>query len=426
MERKKIKIVIICLAFTTDYFSRRWKLFAKDHPDVDVTLLAPTQHKFYGGKSYTYGKAKETIGKSVDEGNFHVKLYREYNYKFIGFSPDFKKYLKDIKPDVVYHIGTHIQFQLVQIIYIIKHNLNTAKIIAFSMRGPTHNYKILKTPCSFKQKLRRIFNYCYQKPIVNYVNRNVDAIFCHYPDAVDCFRQEGYDGPIYMQTQVGVNEEWFYEDEKSRNEIREKYGINDSFVFGSATRFTIDKGLDDIIEALPNHGDWKFLMMGSGSQSDIERIKNKINKKGLDDKIILTGFVDWFSINKYWNAIDCAVHVPRTTENWVETFSLSVIQPMLLGKPIIGDDSGSVPYQIGPDGIYINEGNLEQLRERLVWVMNNPKECKTIGEKLRERTKRSFTVKHLNDLFYNTLIDDIMTGTFDLLKSDMTGERQVN
>ena len=59
-----------------------------------------------------------------------------------------------------------------------------------------------------------------------------------------------------MQTQVGVNQEWFYRDDLKRQAIREKYNLGDAFVFGSATRFTPDKGLDDIIDALPDDGNW--------------------------------------------------------------------------------------------------------------------------------------------------------------------------
>lgn len=60
-----------------------------------------------------------------------------------------------------------------------------------------------------------------------------------------------------MQTQVGVNGEWFHEDSAARIEIREKYAIPDNtYVFGSATRFTQDKGVDTILEALSSDGDF--------------------------------------------------------------------------------------------------------------------------------------------------------------------------
>lgn len=286
------------------------------------------------------------------------------------------------------------------------------------MRGPHHNLhnRIIKgfSTSAIKSWLSFLYSY----PRLKYVNKNVDAFFCHYPDALKAFKDEGFTKPIYMQTQVGFNKEWFHPDSKSRQEIREKYNLGDAFVFGSATRFTWDKGLDDILAALPEEGNWKYLMMGSGNESDKIRLLDTIKKRHLEDKVIMTGFVDWYDMAKYWNAIDCALHVPRTTYHWVETFSLSVVQAMATGKPIIGSDSGSVPYQIGPDGIIIKEGDISRLSEEMRWVMNHPEESKEIGNKLMTRAINSFEILHLNELFYATIID-LLNGIYDEKKVDM-------
>lgn len=37
----KFKVAIINHSFQVGYFCRRWELFALQHPDVDVYLLAP-------------------------------------------------------------------------------------------------------------------------------------------------------------------------------------------------------------------------------------------------------------------------------------------------------------------------------------------------------------------------------------------------
>lgn len=411
-----IKIVLINHSFQKEYYSRRWKLFAESYKDVDVTLLTPDKFNWYSNKAYTYtgGESVECSGK--DEGNFHIRTFR-LRYKHSWCSDDFKPLLLEIRPDIVYHIGTHTQLSLVQVARIVRQYLPETKLMLFSMRGP----KLPKSQSdTLKQKARRMYLSVYQNLVTKYVNKHYDAVFCHYPDAVKAFRLDRYQGPIYMQTQVGVNQEWFYKDDEKRKQIRDKYQLRDAFVFGSATRFSMDKGLDDIIEALPKEGNWKFLMMGTGSDSDIERIKRKISDRGLDDRIILTGFIDWFEISAYWNAIDCAVHVPRTTSHWVETFSLSVVQPMITGKPIIGNSSGSVPYQIGPDGIIVKEGDIEALREQFVEAINHPSKMAEIGQKLYKRTLHSFSVQHLNELFYKTITGDVLQGKYDERKADMS------
>lgn len=415
------KIIIINHSFQVNYFTRRWKLFADKYKDFDVTLLAPNEYSWYAGKGYTYGKAKKITGKEVNEDNFHIRLFKIKNKSHIGWtSPDFEKLFNEIQPDIVYNIGTHDQESLYQILQILKKKHPNTKRIAFSMRGPAHNIKRTVGPCSIIRKIIREYLYRRRISRLKYVNANVDAFFCHYPEAVSCFRKEGYTGPIYMQTQVGVNEEWFHEDKEARDMIRNKYNINDStFVFGSASRFTKDKGLDDIINALPTEGDWIYLMMGTGAETDVERLKNLISERGLQEKIIMPGMIDWYEIAKYWNAVDCAIHVPRTTEKWVETFSLSAIQPQITKKPVIANTSGSVPYQIGFEELIVPEGNIEALHDKIIWALNNRDEIKKIGNKLYERTHNGFEIQHLNDTFYDTIVEDIMTGSYDKNKIDM-------
>lgn len=416
---QKLKIALISHTFQIKYYARRWQLFAQEHPDVDVTLITPSVVKWYPKKDYSYGNSKTTTGKEVDEGNFHVRLVKPI-FKRSFLSWNIKSVLKDIKPDVFYHVGFHTQISLVQIGMIMRHYFPKSKLILHSMRGPNFDLKVDKSPCPVKEWIMRRVMYVYYSAIWRYVKKHYKAVFCHYPDAVECFRKEGYEGPIYMQTQVGVNSEWFHPDEAARKEIRNKYNLGDAFVFGSASRFSEEKGVDDILEALPKEGNWKYLMMGAGSEKEEQRLKDKIREKGIEDKVIMTGFVDWYEITKYWNAIDCAIHVPRTTAHWVETFSLSAIQPQATKKPVIGNTSGSVPYQIGFENMIVPESDIDALREKISWVLANQDDAQRIGEEMYKRTLNSFSVNHLNEMFYDTLVEDVLQGTFDPAKVDMT------
>lgn len=413
-----MKIVLINHTFQLKYYYRRWELFAESHPDVDVTLLTPKEVEWYKNKAYSFGKTSKHYAQEIDNQNFHIRSFRRVIIKGVWYSPDFKHLFTEIKPDIIYHLGTHNQYSLIQIGKIVKKYLPSTKLILFSMRGSVSNLSKMRKRLKLTN-IPIIAKYFLSKHVVKYINKHYDAVFCHYPDAVKCFREEGFTKPIYMQTQVGVNTEWFYPNEITRKEIREKFNIaDDEYLFGSATRFTPDKGLDDIIEALPEKGNWKMLMIGSGAPNDLSRIKDKIVARHLEDKIILPGFIEKLEMPKYWNAIDCAIHVPRTTEHWEETFSLSAIQPMATKKPIIANTSGSVPYQVGPDAIVVEEGDIQQLHDKICWVLDHKDEAKRMGEILYDRVVSCFSVKHLNQMFYDT-IQDIVAGVYDEKKMDM-------
>lgn len=415
---KSFKIVLINHSFQINYYSRRWALFAEKHPNVDVTLLAPKEYEWYAG-AYTFSGGEKKTSYEISQGNFHRRLI-EMDSKKGWKSKDYKTIFKEIEPDVVYLIGS-VSPALYQILKLRKKYFPKMKVLNFSMRGPVHNLTLDIKGCSPLQIVWRLYKYVRSKYWLNYFNKELDAVFCHYPDAVLCFREEGYSGPIYMQTQVGVNTEWFHPDKQARIEIRTKYGIDDdTFLFGSATRFSPDKGLSDIIKALPRSGNWKYIMMGTGTEEQIQSISSLIRDHHLEDRIIMPGMIDWYEIAKYWNAIDCAIHVPRTTAHWVETFSLSAVQPQATMKPVVGNSSGSVPYQLGFDGMIVPEGDIPALREKLSWVLNHQEEASIIGQRMYNRTISSFTVQHLNDMFYDTIIEDILPGKYDINKVDMT------
>ena len=421
--KQHFTIALVNHSFQVGYFSRRWELFAEQHPEVDVYLLAPDKREWYGGKTYQYDKSVNKVLESqdFDKSNYHRRVFRMKTSRYSGWtSPDFKTIFAAINPDIVYHIGTHNMNSLKQILNLRAKFFPLMRVIAFSMRGPAMNLKLDLSNCSVIQKLGRRVIHHLNRSRLDYINRNIDAFFCHYPAAIDCFRKEGYNGPIYMQTQVGVNEEWFHEDLQARKEIREKYNIADTtYVFGSASRFSTDKGIDVILRALPADCNWKYLMMGSGSDEEKERLHAIIRERNIEDKVIETGMVDWYDMAKYWNAVDCAIHVPLTTAHWEETFSLAAIQPQITKKPVIGDTSGSVPYQIGLETMLVPEGNVKALHEKIIWVLSHKEEAAQIGKQMYQRTHDSFEVQHLDDMFYDTLIEDVLPGKYDQSKMDM-------
>lgn len=415
-----MKVLVFGEQFHSPAFYRRWELFANSYPDMDLTLLTPSVIVRNNKKSFGFGEEK-VEGHEIDRVNFHIRTI-ERNTRLVGWtSPDFKRIIQELKPDVFYVNGEQHALHVVQILRCRKKYCPNMRVVCFGMRGPAYNLEMWKAKVApFSRYLRRrLIFYNYAKMAVKYFNMNVDAVLCHYPRAVECYKTDGYKGPIYMQTQVGVNPELFHENSEWRNEIRNKYNLGDSYVFGSGTRFVFEKGVDDIIASLPVDGDWKYLIVGWGKPDEVERVKDCIKKRKLEGKIIMTGEIDFAEMPKYWNAIDCVVHVPRSSVQWEETFSIALVQAMITGKPIIASNSGSVPYQVGPEAMLVPAGDIDAIREKMCWVMSHQEEAKAIGEKMRQRAYNCFSIRHLNELLYKTLKEDIIPGKFDPAKADM-------
>lgn len=416
-----LKIIIINHTFQKPEFCKRWEVLANSHKDLDITLLAPIKWEWGKVKTLTYGQVFEINGKEIEKENFRIHLIDTKEDRLGEWtSKKLEEEIQRICPDVVYFIGGHTAAPLMQIIKLKKkYHYNDMRIIAFSMRGHTPTIDFKKNEAGIKKYINTLGKRLILGPRLKKCNKYCDAIFCHYPDAYKAFRDEGYNKSLYIQTQVGVDPDIFTPNAEKRKKIREKYKLGDAFVFGSASRFHVSKGLHEIIQALPEEGNWKYLMMGWGREDEVESIKCEIKNRHLEDKIILTGYIDsWDEMAAHWNALDCAVHVPLTTLRWEETFSLALVQAMITGLPVIGSSSGSVPYQIGPDGIIVEEGNIEAMREQMIRMMDSPDEKENIGAAMRKRALECFSIYHLDELFYLTL-QDIMNGIYDESKIDM-------
>jgi glycosyltransferase involved in cell wall biosynthesis len=417
-----MKLMIINHSFQKPEFYKRWRELSRKYQDLDITLLAPEAWEWGKEKQLTYGTVDVVHGSIIEEPRFRIHLIdtkrdRMGEWSSKRLEPEILK----IEPDIVYFIGGFTAAPLMEIYRIReKNHLLNMKVMSFSMRGSTPTLQTNVEKGGLNYLVRSLGKRIILGPRLRKSNKLCDAVFCHYPDAKQAFIMDGYKGPIYMQTQVGVDPDIFHPDHEARIRIRNKYQIGDAFLFGSASRFHYSKGLSEVIKALPKEGNWKYLMMGWGRDDEVEKIKSEIKGRGLEDRVILTGFISkWADMAEHWNALDCAVHTPLTTPHWEETFSLALVQAMITGLPVIGSSSGSVPYQIGPDGIIVPEGNVNALRDKMEEMIGAPEKCRAIGDRMKERAEKCFNIYHLNDCFYNTIMD-VYNGKYDEKKIDMS------
>ena len=70
------------------------------------------------------------------------------------------------------------------------------------------------------------------------------------------------------------------------------------------------------------------------------------------------------------------------------------------------------------NGIVLPEGDIEKMRETFTRMIENPEEGKAIGRKMMDRAVRCFDIRHLNDVFYDTIVD-IKNNVHDKNKEDM-------
>jgi glycosyltransferase involved in cell wall biosynthesis len=430
MQEKLIKLLIICPVFREYRFCERWHLMTQLYDDVDVTLIAPRRWCWKGKGGYSFGKDLTWEGEALEKPRFRIRLVDMNQIPSVGwFSWRMIHEIHKCQADMIYHIGNEMELAFLEVLVTARLLSPKSKISVFTMRGLP--YQIQNNPSAYSgacrnvSVIRRIINNT--KNYIHYiggalkwklVRKYTSAIFCHYPEARCLFMREGYSNPIYIQTQIGVDSRFYRRDEEQRESIRSKYNLGDSYVFVSATRLALEKGIMEILEALPETGNWKYLTLGSGPTAEESQIRALIEKRGLSEKVILPGLIDWREMPAYWSAADCMIHVPRTTPTWIDTFPVAVAQAMSIGLPVIGNSSGAVPYQLGGEGIIVPEGDIGALRNAMTLLMEHPEKGEQIGRRLRERVLKSFDITHLSHCFHSILLD-VVEGVYDPRKMDM-------
>jgi glycosyltransferase involved in cell wall biosynthesis len=233
------------------------------------------------------------------------------------------------------------------------------------------------------------------------VRWGTDGAVCHYPGIRRQLRRESYQEPILMQSQIGVNAELFRPNPEARRAIRNDLNLA-GFVVGFVGRLTEAKGVHDLLAALEQLPvQWSLLLVGDGELR--ENIRAWAAERGYEDRVRLIGRCPKTEVPAYMNAMDCLVLGSHRTEHWIDTFPNVVPEAMCTKTPVIGSESGAIPFQLGGQGMLFPEGDADELRRCLLMLARSPERGCEMGKNLRRRAVRRFSVDALNRDFHQFL-----------------------
>lgn len=393
------KIVIINHALVIPVFRHRWERLAEQE-GYEVHLVIP---KYWEQERF----AEKVIYKNEDEtrGNYHVHAMETSNisnpgtYRFKGL----KSLLKTISPDVIYMIGAEGINLFQQVIWTSKLFVPKARIIFFTMNARGVPYT----------RSANIINKLYLFMRWKSIERFTDAALVHYPGCLNSLRNGGYKKPVFLQTQVGVDEELFSPNAEERKTIRQRLGFENQFVIGFLGRLVEEKGILDITEAvmklLKEGKKVVLLCVGNG------KLKNELieifDKNGYKDKLHITDFVDQSVVPDYLNAMDVLILGSQTTKKWIDTFPLATVQAQAVGIPVIASNSASIPWQLGDSALIYPEKNVEELLLKIETLMNDASLRSEIAAKGRSRSLDFFCHTGMTNNFMK-IIDQVLRDEF--------------
>lgn len=148
------------------------------------------------------------------------------------------------------------------------------------------------------------------------------------------------------------------------------------FTVGFAGRFVEEKGLWDLVEAVRGMPETRLRLFGNGPL--LEQLRGVELPSG---RVEVITDVSHEQMASAYATFDVLALPSRTTPTWAEQFGRVLVEAMWCGVPVVGSDSGEIPWVIETTGggLVFQEGNVEQLRRRLVRLRDDAVERRRLA-----------------------------------------------
>jgi glycosyltransferase involved in cell wall biosynthesis len=187
---------------------------------------------------------------------------------------------------------------------------------------------------------------------------------------------------------LGVDTSVFRPDLEARRAARRRLGWDDDGppVVGFVGRFVPEKGLRLLMRALDAAKEpWRALFLGGGPLKD-ELGTWAARKSGRVKLATLTHA----EVPAYMNAIDLLCAPSETAPHWAEQFGRMLIEAFACGVPVVGSDSGEIPYVIGDAGLIAPERNVAAWTSAIDALLGDASRRAQLGALGIERARREY------------------------------------
>ena len=171
-----------------------------------------------------------------------------------------------------------------------------------------------------------------------------------------------------------------------------------------AGRLNYQKGFDLLIEAFSLIADqcpeWHIDIFGSGDEE--QALRKQLSQKGLEQRIFIHPASDHI-FDEFQNS-DFFVFSSRF-EGW----GLVLVEAMSCGIPAVSYRCDYGPEDIITDqidGLLVTNGDINELSEKILWMIKHPEERLTMGKEARHTARKFLKEKVIQqwiDVFYSLL-----------------------
>jgi glycosyltransferase involved in cell wall biosynthesis len=351
-----MRVLMISKACIRSSYQKKLEELAK-FADIDLTVIVPPFWREKGRridleKTHTSGYTLIVENMALN-GHFHLHFY-----------PNLGTHVRRLRPDIV-----HIDEE--------PYNVATFHAMRLALRADAK-------PLFFTwQNLQRRYPFPFSWMERHNYRHSVHAIAGNQ-DGVDVLRSKGYQGPVTVIPQFGVDTETY---RPASSEPKQK---SLQFRIGYVGRLVEDKGIDLLLRAAADlDGEWRLSILGDGPFK--ARLMELTGGLGLEDRVTYQAPLPSAQMPAHYEGLDALVLPSRTRPNWKEQFGRVLIEAMACGVPVVGADSGEIPHVIGEAGLVFPENDTQALTVQLSSLMGNPRLRRALAKSGRERVVQQYT-----------------------------------
>ena len=369
-----MRILMISKACIVGAYQKKLEELAR-FPDVELTVVVPPYWRDERGvmrleREHTQGY-ELVVERMALNGHFHLHFY-----------PGLAKHFRRIKPHIVhideepYNLATWQAMRLAKV--------HRAKAVFFTWQNIHRRY-----PPPFSL-------------IKSYNLRNADYAIAGNSEAVGVLRAKGYQGPVRVIPQFGVDPRIYkFKAQSSKlvlSPVEVFKGSNfqlptsnfQLFTIGYVGRLVEEKGVHILLRAVAGlSGAWQLRILGSGPQrAHLERLAAELD---IAERVRFEEPIPSTQMPGHYHQLDALVLPSLTRPNWKEQFGRVLIEALACGVPVVGSDSGEIPNVIGDAGLVCAEGDVQALRDKLSQLMADPALREELAQRGRARVLAYYT-----------------------------------
>ena len=163
----------------------------------------------------------------------------------------------------------------------------------------------------------------------------------------------------------------------------------------SLGRLVATKGLDDLIEAMPDI-DSKLILCGKGPEE--KHLRKLVAKKGLEDKVDFRGYVSEEEKNKLMS--ECKAFVMPSL---FESFGLAALEVLGYGRPMVYTKVNGLPETVGEGGIGVPPHDPKAISDAVNTLLSNGSLREELSIKARAQAETYTWDKHIER--YETILE---------------------